>query len=99
MSFTVGNVVSTITGNGNSSEFVYKGGDTTFHIFGTFASGTVKIEASLADSANFTTLKDSSGADLSFDTDSIFKIDIGKCRMRFVTSGVSGTAAINIKAS
>ncbi len=89
---------STITG----SEFVYAGGEKTLAIYSTnetFGSATVKIQASLADADNWIYLKDSEGADLAFTEDTLFKLDIGRCRLRFkATSATSGTSII-IKAS
>lgn len=105
MSFRTGTITtlvhsgsSTITGTG----FVYAGGEKTLAIYSTnetFGNATVKIQASLADADNWIYLKDSEGADLAFTEDSLFKLDIGRCRLRFIaTSATSGTSII-IKAS
>lgn len=102
MSFSIQTLTSITAASASGtagSEFIYTGGDTTFHIYGTWNSATVTIEASLATSGQFTQLKDSSGAALSFDNDSIFKIDIGKCKMRFVATGSGGNPSLTVKAS
>jgi hypothetical protein len=105
MAFSVGTISTLVyTDNAtiNGSEFVYSGGEKTLAIYSTnstFGGATVKIQASLADADNFINLKDSEGADLAFTEDSLFKLDIGRCRLRFIaTSATSGTSII-IKAS
>jgi hypothetical protein len=105
MSFRTG-TITTLVHSGNStitgSEFVYAGGEKTLAIYSTnetFGNATVKIQASLADADNWIYLKDSEGADLAFTEDTLFKLDIGRCRLRFIaTSATSGTSII-IKAS
>ena len=105
MAFSVA-TISTLVHSGsstiNGTEFVYSGGEKTLSIFSTnatFGNATVKIQASLADADNFINLKDSEGADLAFTEDSLFKLDIGRCRIRFIaTTATSGTSII-IKAS
>lgn len=89
---------ATITG----TEFVYSGGEKTLSIFSTndtFGGATVKIQASLADADNFIYLKDSEGADLAFTEDSLFKLDIGRCRIRFIATNATAGTSIIIKAS
>ena len=105
MAFSVGTISTLVyTDNPtiNGSEFVYSGGEKTLAIYSTsatFGGATVKIQASLADAGNFIYLKDSEGADLAFTEDSLFKLDIGRCRIRFIaTTATSGTSII-IKAS
>ena len=105
MSFNVATITtlvhagsSTITG----TEFVYAGGEKTLAIYSTnatFGNATVKIQASLADADNFIYLKDSEGADLAFTEDSLFKLDIGKCRIRFIATNATSGTSIIIKAS
>ena len=89
---------ATITG----TEFEYSGGEKTLSIFSTnatFGGATVKIQASLADADNFIYLKDSEGADLAFTEDSLFKLDIGRCRIRFIATDATAGTSIIIKAS
>ena len=91
----------TISGvaNGATTEANYwGGGEKTIAIYSNHASenkwdgGTIKIQASLANAdTGWITLTDGEGSDLSFTEDSIFKLSIGKCKVRFVLSGVSGT--------
>ena len=105
MSFRTGTITTliytdnaTITG----TEFVYSGGEKTLAIYSTnatFGGATVKIQASLADADNFINLKDSEGADLAFTEDSLFKLDVGRCRIRFVATGATSGTSIIIKAS
>ena len=105
MAFSVA-TISTLVHSGsptiNGTEFVYSGGEKTLAIYSTnatFGNATVKIQASLATADNWIYLKDSEGADLAFTEDSLFKLDIGRCRLRFIaTSATSGTSII-IKAS
>ena len=86
----------------NGTEFVYSGGEKTLAIYSTnatFGNATVKIQASLADADNFIYLKDSEGADLAFTEDSLFKLDVGRCRIRFVATNATAGTSIIIKAS
>ncbi|MDA8866111.1 hypothetical protein N9H77_01235 [Porticoccaceae bacterium] len=105
MAFSVA-TISTLVHSGsstiNGTEFVYSGGEKTLSIFSTastFGGATVKIQASLADADNFIYLKDSEGADLAFTEDSLFKLDVGRCRIRFVATNASSGTSIIIKAS
>jgi len=105
MAFSVG-TISTLVYTDNAiitgTEFVWAGGEKTLSIFSTnstFGGATVKIQASLADAGNFIYLKDSEGADLAFTEDSLFKLDIGRCRIRFITSGATSGTSILVKAS
>ena len=105
MSFRV-STVSTLQYTDNETitgtEFVYSGGEKTLSIFSTedtFGGATVKIQASLADADNFIYLKDSEDADLAFTEDSLFKLDVGRCRIRFIATGATSGTDIIIKAS
>ena len=100
MSLNVATIASLTNASSTSTAFVYAGGEKTVAIYGDFDGGTVKIQASLAEgSSNFIYLKDNSGADLAFTEVSIFKLDIGKCQIRFISTGHSSDLSVTIKAS
>lgn len=86
----------------------YSGGEKTFALYATpgsssdFHGATIKIQASFASdthSESWINLNDSEGAELSFTENSIFKISLGQCKLRFVVSGSSGTTQVTIKVS
>jgi len=105
MSFSVATITTlqyTDNSTINGTEFVYSGGEKTLSIYSeneTFGGATVKIQASLADADNFIYLKDSEGADLAFTEDSLFKLDVGRCRIRFIATDATSGTSILVKAS
>lgn len=92
-------------GNYPSGGLNYAGGEKTFAIYATpgsstnFNGATIKMQASLDEGTTFIPLNDSEGAELSFTENSIFKINIGRCKLRFVVSGSSGDTEVTIKVS
>ena len=91
-------------GNYPTGGLDYAGGEKTFAMYATpagngFDGATIKLQASLDDGTTFIPLDDSEGAELSFTENSIFKINIGRCKLRFVVSGPSGNTEVTIKVS
>jgi len=91
----------TISGaNAVGEPLQWSGGEKTMAIYSNhdtvnkWDGGTVSIQASLSlGTAGFITLTDGEGADLTFTEDTLFKLNIGKCRIRFVLTGANGTAS------
>ena len=96
--------IATVNGNGDFpgvNGFNYNGGVTHFALYGTFAGATITIQASFEEDGShvFIPLTDEAGTGVSIQANEVIKIDMGKCKMKFVATGASGTPAIKIKAS
>jgi hypothetical protein len=78
----------------------YNGGERTFAIYGTWGGATIKLQASLDEGTNWIYLSDSEGAQLSFNDDAIFRINMGQCKLRFAQTGGNGSdTSLTIKVS
>lgn len=95
--------ITDIDGNGSdpSGGFNYSGGDKTFAFQGTFNNATVKIQASFADGAanSWIYLTDSEGSAISVTAPGVINLDIGQCKLKFVTTGSGGSTDIEVRIS
>lgn len=88
-------------GNGDypATGINYRGGEKTFAVYGTWDGATLKMEASFDGGTTFIKLADAEGSDLQFVDNSIFRINMGQCLLRFEITGSSGSTSLNVKVS
>jgi hypothetical protein len=84
-----------VTGASGTIDFDWPGGSGSLAILGTFAGAVFQLQLTLD---NYTTVRDSPGAEVTIITDDVAVFEIGPCRMRLAWTGGNdgGTTSIRV---
>ena len=86
--------------NGNSASATYKGGASTLAVFGTFDSGTVKLQLSYDAGTTWIDATDDNGDTISFTANKTKSIWLGGAPLvRVNLAGSSGGTAVTVEAN
>ncbi|RZN09655.1 hypothetical protein CWO91_16640 [Bradyrhizobium genosp. SA-3] len=77
----------TITGNGSTSGVVWPGGRGVFTAFGTFGSGTIKLQVSYDDGTTWMDVDRSGDTYCTFTSNGSGGFELPKCQVRANTAG------------
>jgi len=90
------NINSSSNENIPSAGISFGGNARTLAFQGTFNT-TINIEASYDGGTNYITLTDSDGSALNIQSETIINVSVGSgVKLRFVTSGTSGTSDVDV---
>lgn len=91
---TYADITLTGTGDITSTSILYRGGETTFAIFGDFGGGSLTIEASFDGGTTWIALKKADETVLTLTENDVRLIKLGGCLIRLSMTGATGANVI-----